>query len=229
VEAIILAGGLGTRLKSLVPDVPKAMAPVAGRPFLEILLCELERKGFTRVVMSVGYLSDQIVSYFGSRVRSLSVSYVRENQPLGTGGAVRLALTHCVMDHTFVFNGDTFLDLEADEVELMWQSRLRPIVVGREVEDTKSFGRLLVNDGRVVGFTEKGVSGPGLINAGCYVFGRHQLDAFPLNQPFSIELDYFQKAVLSTYFDVFCTDGMFIDIGVPADYLRANKLFAGRA
>lgn len=228
-EAIILAGGLGTRLKSLVPDLPKAMAPVAGRPFLEILLCELERKGFRRIVISVGYLSDHIVSYCGSRVRSLSISYVRENQPLGTGGAIRLALTQCLTDHAFVFNGDTFLDLEADEVEFMWRSHRRPIVVGREVQNTKSFGRLLVDGGRVVGFTEKGASGPGLINAGCYVFGRHQLDAFALNQPFSIELDYFQKAVLTTHFDVFRTDGMFIDIGVPADYLRANELFASRA
>jgi len=204
------------------------MAPVAGRPFLEILLSELARKGFSRVVLSVGYLSDEIVRHFGSRFRTLSVTYVRENQPLGTGGAIRLALTQCVADHTFVFNGDTFLDLEAAKVEIAWRTVRRPIVVGREVEDTKSFGRLLVNGGRVVGFTEKGISGPGLINAGCYVFNRHQLDAFPINEPFSIERDYFHKFVSTVHVDVFRTGGMFIDIGVPADYLRANELLEGR-
>jgi D-glycero-alpha-D-manno-heptose 1-phosphate guanylyltransferase len=227
-EAIVLAGGLGTRLRVLVPDVPKPMAPVAGRPFLEILLCQLERKGFTRIVLSVGYLAEQIVNHFGSQFQSLSLSYVQEQQPLGTGGATRLALTHCLGDHAFVFNGDTFLDLEVASVEAMWQSHRRPIIVAREVEDTTKFGRLLVERDQVMGFTEKGISGPGLINAGCYVLGSHQLDSFSLNQPFSIECDYFQKATLYSHVDMFLTRGMFIDIGVPEEYGRAKGLFAGQ-
>lgn len=227
-EAIVLAGGLGTRLRNLVSDVPKPMAPVAGRPFLEILLAELQRKGVTHVVLSVGYRGDQIVSHFGSRFGALDITYVSEKQPLGTGGAIRLGLTQCVNDHALIFNGDTFLDIEAADLELMWQTHRRPILVAREVEDTANFGRLLLEGGRVVGFTEKGVCGPGLINAGCYVFGNHQLDSFPLHTPFSIERDYFQKALSRIHFDVFRSRGLFIDMGVPDEYLRANELFAGR-
>jgi D-glycero-alpha-D-manno-heptose 1-phosphate guanylyltransferase len=226
VEAVILAGGLGTRLRALVPNVPKPMAPVAGRPFLDVLLCHLERKGFTRIVLSVGYLGDQIVSHFGSQFRSLRLAYVREHQPLGTGGATRLALTKCIGDHAFVFNGDTFLDLEASNVEDMWKLNRRPIVVAREVEDTVNCGRLLVEGSRIVGFTEKGISGPGLINAGCYVLGKDQLDSFQLNQPFSLERDYFQRVIPLSRFEVFLTRGMFFDIGVPEEYIRASAMLA---
>lgn len=226
-EAIVLAGGFGTRLRQLVPDLPKPMAPIAGRPFLEILLTSLARKGFTRIVLSLGFMADKITSHFGDRFAGMDLSYVLESDPLGTGGGVRLAMSAFTADHVFIFNGDTFLDLEADRVEAHWQNHRRPIIVGREVPDTARYGRLLTSQGQVAGFAEKGMAGPGLINAGCYVFNRGQLDEFALNQSFSLEADYLAQAVSRMRFDVFPTAGQFIDIGVPEDYSRAQTELAG--
>jgi D-glycero-alpha-D-manno-heptose 1-phosphate guanylyltransferase len=227
-EAIALAGGFGTRLREVVPDWPKPMAPIGGRPFLEILLGSLARKGFSRVIVSVGFMAEKIIAHFGKRFAGMEIVYASEDLPLGTGGAVRLAANQCREDHVFVFNGDTFLDLEVDPLERHWQFHRRPVIVGREVPDTARYGKLIVNDGRVTGFTEKGVGGPGLINAGCYVFNRGQLDAFPLNALFSLETDYLAKVVSEICFDVFVTAGQFIDIGVPEDFLRAQTELASR-
>jgi D-glycero-alpha-D-manno-heptose 1-phosphate guanylyltransferase len=226
-EAIVLAGGFGTRLRALVPDTPKPMAPVAGKPFLEILLQTLAQKGFKRVALSLGFLAHKVTEHFGVRFAGMDLHYVVEDQPLGTGGAVRLALASCLQDHVFVFNGDTFLDLEVHAVEAAWQADKRPIIVARHVPDTARYGRLLTEAERVTGFAEKGASGPGLINAGCYVFARDQLDSFALHRNFSLETDYLVHAVQQTAFNAFVTKGLFIDIGVPEDYFKAQAMFSG--
>ena len=106
-EAIVLAGGFGTRLRQVVADVPKPMAPIADRPFLEILLGSLARKGFSQVVLSLGFMAEKISDHFGARFAGMDIAYVVEETPLGTGGAIRLALDACTQDHVFVFNGDT--------------------------------------------------------------------------------------------------------------------------
>lgn len=223
-EAIILAGGLGTRLRQVVPDVPKPMAPIAGRPFLEFLLGLLARKGFSRTVVSLGFMAHKISDHFGSHFAGMDIDYVVEDTPLGTGGAIRLALEQCTQDHVFVFNGDTYLELEVKLLEQQWQSNRHPIVVGRQVPDTARYGRMVVDGLRVTSFSEKGLSGPGLINAGCYVLARDALEKFPPNQPFSIETDYLVPEVISATVEVFVTEGMFIDIGIPEDYARAQTL-----
>jgi len=226
-EAIVLAGGLGTRLRDVVPDLPKPMAPVAGRPFLEILLSMLARKGFTRVILSLGFMPEKIISHFGDQYLGMELVHEVELQPLGTGGAIRAALTHCVTDHVYVFNGDTYLELEVDALECLWQKHHNSVIVVREVPDTARFGRVDVNDGRVAAFHEKGKAGAGLINAGCYVLPKHVLDDFPLGQTFSIETEFFVKRLQSTRFDGFVTQGSFIDIGVPDDYVLAQTELAG--
>jgi D-glycero-alpha-D-manno-heptose 1-phosphate guanylyltransferase len=226
-EAIVLAGGFGTRLREVVPDLPKPMAPIAGRPFLEILLASLARKGVKRVILSLGFMAEKITAYFGGAFAGMELDYVVEYEPLGTGGAARLAMTHCDVDHVLVINGDTFLDLEVGSVEAHWQKHRHPIIVGREVLDTARYGRLLITQGQVMDFAEKGVSGPGSINAGCYVFNRGQLDGFALNEAFSLEADYLTQAVARMRFDVFSTLGQFIDIGLPEDYVRAQTDLAG--
>lgn len=227
-EAIILAGGFGTRLRQVVADVPKPMAPVAGRPFLEILLGSLAHKGFSRVVLSLGFMAEKISGHFGNRFAGLDLAYVVENTPLGTGGAVRLAATACSQDHVFVFNGDTYLDLEVEQLEKHWRAKRHPIVVGRQVQNTARYGRLVVDGDRITNFAEKGASGPGLINAGCYVLATNALEEYPLNQPFSLETDYLVPEVLTATVDVFVTERMFIDIGIPEDYSRAQTLLADR-
>lgn len=225
-EAIVLAGGFGTRLREVVVDVPKPMAPIAGRPFLEILLGSLARKGVSRVIVSLGFMAENISSHFGTRFQGLDLAYVVEDTPLGTGGATRLAIEACTQDHVFVFNGDTYLDLELEQLEQQWQTKQHPIVVSRQVPDTIRYGRLVVDGNRITSFAEKGIVGPGLINAGCYVLATDALAQFPLNQPFSIETDYLVPEVSSSDVEVFVTEGLFIDIGIPEDYARAQKLLA---
>lgn len=226
-EAIVLAGGFGTRLREVVPDLPKPMAPVAGRPFLEILLHALASKGFRRVILSLGFMAGKVVAHFGEKFAGMELVYEVEDTPLGTGGAVRQALARCSEDHVFVFNGDTYLDLEVAEVEAHWQKHCVPIIVAREVPDTARYGRLSTAEGHVTGFMEKGMAGAGLINAGCYVLPVAILNEFAPGQAFSLETDFLAKAVAVQRIDVFVTGGHFIDIGVPEDYARAQSELAG--
>lgn len=223
-EAIILAGGLGTRLRDVVPDLPKPMALVAGKPFLEILLTSLAAKGFHRIVLSLGYMADKIVHHFGDRYLNMELVYAVETTPLGTGGAIRAALDRCIGDHAFIFNGDTYLDLEADALEQQWQATKQPIIVVREVNDTARYGRVDMQNGRIHAFLEKGVAGRGLINAGCYVLPKTALNAFARGESFSLESSYFIPNLQSVHFNGFVTQGRFIDIGIPADYKLAQTM-----
>jgi len=225
-EAIILAGGLGTRLREVVADVPKPMAPVGGKPFLEIVLSVLAKKGFKHVVLSLGFMAAKISDYFGCRFAGIDITHVVEEIPLGTGGAIRLAFEACTENHVFIFNGDTYLDLEVGAVQRQWQANKHPIVVCKHVQDATRYGRLAIDGKRISGFAEKAYGGPGLINAGCYVLETNALARFPLNQPFSIETDYFMPEISRAAVEVFVTEGMFIDIGLPEDYARAQSLLA---
>ena len=134
-ECVILAGGFGTRLQKTLPDCPKPMAPVAGRPFLEILLLSLARRGFDRAVLSLGFMAEKVVAHFGDRFAGIDLVYEIEKTPLDTGGALRQALPKCKDDHVFVLNGDTFLDLETAAVEAYWEEHRVPVIVAREVPD----------------------------------------------------------------------------------------------
>jgi len=228
-EAVVLAGGLGTRLRALVPDVPKPMAPVAGRPFLEILLAHLARKRFDRVVLSVGYLADTILQHFGDSYAGMEILYEVESQPLGTGGALRQALRRCESDRVFVFNGDTFLDLEVEEAWRVGAAERQPVIVARTVPDTSRFGVVELDGHRVTGFRERGTHHPGLINAGSYLLPRDIFEGETLPDAFSLERDFLPAAVKRRDFLVFVTRGSFIDIGVPEDYQRAQTQLAFEA
>jgi D-glycero-alpha-D-manno-heptose 1-phosphate guanylyltransferase len=222
VEAIVLAGGKGTRLREVVPDLPKPMALINGRPFLELLLSSLERKGIQRAILSIGYMADVISKHFGSQYGKMKLVYEVETTPLGTGGAIRAALSHAKEDHVFIFNGDTYLDVEVSELEKLWKQNLRPIIVGCEIEDTERYGRLNVENAQVTGILEKGVKGKGWINGGCYVVSSDLLNSFALNTPFSFENDFLKQALSNHQFGLYVTKGHFIDIGIPADYARAQ-------
>lgn len=225
-EAIVLAGGRGTRLRPVVSDLPKVMAPISGRPFLEFLLDRLAISGVRHVLLSVGYKASAIIDYFGVQYAGMDLTYVTEDFPLGTGGAVRLALDSLQGDHAFVLNGDTYLDLEFCEVEALWRERKTPIIVGASVPDVSRYGTLRVNHGTVVGFEEKNASGPGVINAGAYVFSRDQLSSFPLHQPFSLEVDYLAKTMNNHTFAFFQSRAQFIDIGIPEDFEKCQRELA---
>ena len=221
-EGIVLAGGQGTRLRQVLPDIVKPMAPVGGRPFLELLLLRLAAHGFTRVVLSLGYRAESISDHFGSSFTGMEIVHVVEEVPLGTGGGMRLAMEKCEGNHAFVFNGDTFLDLDIAALEARWQRSRSIIIVARKVPDTSRYGRLVVSGDKVTGFLEKGKAGPGLINAGCYVLPKGELDSFAEGHPFSFETDFLVAEVENRKMEYFVSNGYFIDIGIPDDYARAQ-------
>ena len=175
-EAIILAGGLGTRLRSVISDMPKSMAPISGHPFLSLLLYNLSLKGFKRAILSVGYKYADIKRFFGKSFHELDLHYVIENEPLGTGGAIRSSLKHINSDHAHVFNGDTFIDLDFDSIESLWKTHKKTIVSITEVPDTYRYGKVIESNGLILDFVEKGNRGRGLINCGAYVFGKNELN-----------------------------------------------------
>ncbi len=224
-EVLVLAGGRGTRLRSVVADVPKPMAPVQGIPFLALLLRSLSHKGVRRVVLSVGYLYEKVTAYFGNAYERISLVYEVEHEQMGTGGAIARSMRHASEDHLLVLNGDTFLDLELAGLEQAWQRERRPIIVGRMVPDTSRFGRLQHNgSGTVTAFAEKGIAGPGLINAGAYVLPSDFFAHRHRQPPFSIETDVLTELATQGGLALFETQGQFIDIGVPEDYQRAQSM-----
>ena len=224
-EAIILAGGFGTRLSPVVQHVPKAMAPIRGRPFLELLLQRLERSGVERIILSVGYLHHVIQQHFGSRFGPIELEYVVEQSPLGTGGAVRLALTHAVDRQAFVLNGDTLVALDYRAMyQRYFAAKARIAIAVCEMEDTSRYGKVMVDGDIVTGFLEKqAYSGRGLINAGVYLLDRDLVSEHPTGEVFSFERDYLTPMVASLRPYAFRTQGEFIDIGVPEDYERAQR------
>jgi len=222
-EAIVLAGGLGMRLRSAVPDLPKSMAPVGGVPFLAILLARLAAQGVTRVVLSLGYRAEVIQDHFGTSYRGMELVHEVEHQPLGTGGAIRAALARCLADPVLVCNGDTYLEPDLSLLAAQWRRHGQPIVVACAVEDTARYGRIEVQEELVSAFREKGMAGPGLINAGCYVVPRNLLEEYPAGQAFSFETDFLARSIGARKLRVCIATGRFIDIGVPEDYARAQR------
>jgi len=225
-EAIILAGGLGTRLRSVVPDLPKAMVPVGGQPFLSYLLRHLEENGVLRVVLAVGYRRQAIQDFFGSKYGALQIEYSVEQEPLGTGGGLLQALAYINGPFAFVVNGDTFLRLDYRAMALMLDrsEHIDLVVALRAVADASRYGRAVVAAGRIQGFTAGGTPGPGLINAGCYLVSRSIFNRYPMPAKFSWEHDFLEAQTAEVRPVAFPCDAPFIDIGVPEALEQAQTL-----
>jgi D-glycero-alpha-D-manno-heptose 1-phosphate guanylyltransferase len=227
-EAVILAGGLGTRLRSRIEDIPKPMAPVAGRPFLAWILDRLAGHGFTRVVLSVGYLRDVIIDTFGKRHGTVDLAYSVEEQPLGTGGALRRALdkTGGGAGPVWVMNGDSMVRLPYAEMLADHAPRQDdPLAITMALvaaDDATRYGAVEVTQGRVASFSAAGTDGPSLINAGVYLVHPRLFAASEMPATFSFERDFLAAHVDRLDIRAFLTDAWFIDIGVPADYDRAQ-------
>jgi D-glycero-alpha-D-manno-heptose 1-phosphate guanylyltransferase len=225
-QAIILAGGLGTRLRTVVPDLPKPMAPVAGRPFLGWVLDALADAGFSRTVLAVGYRHEAIRDYLGTAWRGLDLAYSVEDSPLGTGGAMRLALDQVGESPVFVLNGDTYVDLDYSAMRTAHLREGASLTVAvAHVPDVSRYGSLQIEDGRICGFLEKGLQGSGYINAGVYLMATELLAHTALGASLSFEQDVLVPGVATLRPLAFQTEGLFIDIGVPEDYERAQGLF----
>lgn len=226
-QAIILAGGFGTRLRTVVSDVPKPLAPINGRPFLDLLLAQLRRAGFSTAVLAVGYLHEQIVKHVEAGAGALQVSFSVESTPLGTGGAIRQALSQIEDGDVFVINGDTYVDVDHRRM-LAWHRECAADVTVclTAVEDASRYGAVKVDAyGRVIAFVEKGGTGPGLINAGTYVLRAKTLFGQKFEKSFSFERDFLVPGVATLRIQSFSSDGRFLDIGTPSDYRLAQEVF----
>lgn len=225
-EAIVLAGGLGTRLKGILPDVPKCMAPVQGKPFLAYVLDYLVNQGTNKVILSVGYLNDHIINYFGDIYQSLLIEYSVEEEPLGTGGAIKSAINYCSQDQVFVINGDTYFlpDFEAVEKQHI-QSKADITIAVKYLTETGRYGLVKINkDNRITAFMEKEtLSCGGWINGGIYLINKEVFDDFR-EKKFSLENDVFKVSCSQFNIQAFKTDAFFLDMGIPEDYLKAQSM-----
>jgi len=216
-EAIILAGGFGTRLKSTIGDTPKPMALVkygsSEKPFLEVLMRYLAYQGFKRVILAVHYMRTQIIDHFGAHFLGMEVIYSKESEPLGTGGAIKRASKYIKDTKFFVLNGDTFVECKYKKIYGMTAIS----IVLKEMLDCSRYGRVLLKDNIVDSFLEKETNKKGLINAGVYLLTKNYLAGLP--EKFSFEKDFLvNEKCIKTYI----TKGYFIDIGVPEDYFTAR-------
>lgn len=225
--AVILAGGLGTRLREVVADRPKVLAVVNGRPFLACLLDRLIDAGIRRVVLCTGYMAELVRDTFGDSYRGMVLCYSREVAPLGTGGALRLALPLIDSDPVLVLNGDSFCDADLGLFarQHLAAAALASLVLVK-VKDIARYGAVDVDEaGSVSSFREKGSqSGEGMINAGVYLLARSVIAAIPEGKPVSLEREVF-PVLIGGGLSGFLQPARFIDIGIPADYYAASSFF----
>lgn len=224
---VILAGGLGTRLQSVVSDVPKSMAPIAGKPFLEYLLLKLKKFGLNDIVLAVGYKAEVIESYFldGNQL-GLNIMYSKENQPLGTGGGLIKASKLINAKHFLVLNGDTFFDLDYNRLILFHKEKKAKVSVALTLpqDHTKRYGRALINfQGEIVGFLNQD-SSEGYINTGVYIFGQEALVGLACDKC-SLETEILPRFINKGLFGM-PASGYFKDIGVPEDYLALCRNYS---
>lgn len=228
VTAAILAGGLGSRLRSVVADRPKVLAEIRGRPFLAYLLDQLAGAGVRYVVLCTGYLAEQVQAVFGDSYGSLRLVYSQESSPLGTAGALRLALPLFQSDSVLIMNGDSFC--EAD-LRAFWAWHCArgadATLLLIEIPDTKRYGRVHVDEnGLVLRFDEKGHNGePGWINAGIYLLNHHLLLTIPASGAVSLEREVLPAWIGRGLYG-YRSEGGFLDIGTPEAYNTAEQFFA---
>lgn len=227
ITALILAGGKGTMLRSVVADIPKPLASVAGKPFITYLFEQLLFAGLKKVVIASGYLGEQLYNHLGVHYKKLALHYSKEPFPLGTAGALRHALPYIEARQLLVLNGDSFCDVNLAALsEYHSQTNAHITLTTVEVPDVSRYGSVhMGSDGIVADFIEKGVqSGRGYINAGVYLLDTSVVEGLDPDTPCSLEND-----VLPTYCNngmySFKTNGTFIDIGIPDDYAHAQQIF----
>lgn len=228
--AVIIAGGLGTRLGNALGDIPKALAPVAGQPFISHLLDQLAQAGLKRAVLCTGHGGDLLEDFVAAGGQPLELSCSREPEPLGTGGALRRALPMIEGGVVLAMNGDSYVDTGlADIIDRYCSSASAAAMVLVATPDTSRFGSVAVDaNSQVTEFIEKRAGGgPGLINGGIYLLSRQFLSAIPAARPVSLEREVF-PAWIGKGLEGYPVDADFIDIGTPESLARAEDFFARR-
>jgi D-glycero-alpha-D-manno-heptose 1-phosphate guanylyltransferase len=223
-ECIILAGGLGTRLRSVVADKPKCMAPVGAHPFLYYLLQYLHRQGITHAVLSLGYKSEQVIDWCTNTDLPLEVSFAIESEPLGTGGAIMLALEYIKDNECFITNGDTFFEVSLPELYAFHQQKNSALTLAlKPMQEFERYGSVQLDENAMItAFLEKQFCTEGLINGGIYLTSAQYLQSLGLPQQFSFEKEVLEAQIKSGSLYGFVSDTYFIDIGIPEDYERVQ-------
>lgn len=228
-EAVILAGGLGTRLRSVVADVPKCMAPVAGRPFLSYVIAYLQKQGVQRCIFSLGFKSEIITSFLEKEFASLEKEIVTEREPLGTGGGIKLACSQVKASDVLILNGDTLFDIDLKELgKFHFQKNAACSVALKPMRNFSRYGSVETDEGGLItAFHEKKFCKDGNINGGIYALNKDALLNMDLPEAFSFEKDFLEKKTAGNdlYGKIF--DNYFIDIGIPEDYERAQVELKG--
>ena len=224
-EAIILSGGIGKRLQGIVKDVPKPMADIRGRPFLSYLFDYLSVQGVNKVLLSVGYKYEVIKSYFGLKYGNMNIEYIIENEPLGTGGALRESLKKASGNNVIVLNGDTFFNIDLKKmVDFHFTHNSIITIAVKPMYNFDRYGTVRLEKDRIVGFEEKSFRDFGYINGGVYVVSKKISEHLKgYNNSFSFEVDFLQRNMNKLKISAFICDDYFIDIGVPEDYERAQR------
>jgi len=224
--AIILAGGLGTRLRSVVSELPKCMAPVNQRPFLDYVIRYLQQNGITHFVFSVGYKSEAIIDHIQNNYPQLQADFALEESPLGTGGAIQHALSFVKEEQVVIVNGDTIF--EADLISMAdvhLHTEADCTLALKPMNNFERYGVVRINQkNTVTGFEEKKYYPEGLINGGIYILNKASFLHHHLPKVCSFEKDYLEKYYSTVSMQGFVSDAFFIDIGIPEDYERAQQL-----
>jgi D-glycero-alpha-D-manno-heptose 1-phosphate guanylyltransferase len=224
-ECIVLAGGLGTRLANVLHGLPKCMAPVDRKPFLHYLLKYLENQSVSRIILSLGYGSEAIMEYIEQHSWPFNIVYSIEDDPLGTGGAIKLSLENAHEKNVWVLNGDTFFDVDMKKMhDEHILSNADISLALKQMRDFDRYGTVkMENDRKITSFVEKKQCKKGLINGGIYLI-RNSYSLFDKHiGKFSFENDILEKSTTSKNIHGFISDGYFIDIGVPLDYQRVSN------
>tara|TARA_A100001015_G_scaffold286502_1_gene355267 strand:+ start:746 stop:1444 length:699 start_codon:yes stop_codon:yes gene_type:complete len=224
-EAIILAGGFGTRLQSVVNDVPKPMAPIGKKPFLEYLMAYLASHDIKHFILSVGYLHEKIISHFGDFYQNIPITYIIEKEALGTGGAIKLALANTQNDTSLVYNGDTFFRLSPKDLFHFHQESNADVSVAlKKMDRPHRYGTINMLGNKVVNFFEKRIDlKDGLINCGVYCINKNIFYSSTLKNKFSFEKDFLENQLSKKNICGFTHNEYFIDIGIPKDYEKAQS------
>ncbi len=224
ITAIILAGGLGTRLRSAVPDLPKCMAPVNGKPFIGIVMEYFIAQGVDKFILSLGYMHEVIINYIGKEYPALDVIYSIEEEPLGTGGAIQLACSKADREMVVVTNGDTLFKADLQAVTAFHKVHHAHCTLSlKPMQNFSRFGVVtLQENGRVESFKEKMFYAEGLINGGLYVLNVAAFLHEGLPEKFSFEKDYLEALYAKRPMFGIAQDAYFIDIGIPEDYQRVQ-------
>jgi D-glycero-alpha-D-manno-heptose 1-phosphate guanylyltransferase len=227
IECIVLAGGQGTRLRAIVPDLPKPMAAIAGRPFLWWLMTRLKQQRVGRVILSVGYKSEAIQNYFGTTFDGMEISYAVEKEPLGTGGAMKYALEKASVPQVIVLNGDTYADVSLQGLLCRFDSANTHLAVAvTYLNDGARYGSVVIEEktNTITGFSDKQGPAAGYINAGVYCLRRDIFSKYSASTKFSFERDFLSKQLGVVRPVALKGVRAFIDIGVPEDYVLAQTL-----